>query len=271
MEAWFLETGVYLLDVAMVALIGVLLVYRGLWGDRSKGRVRCPKCWYDMRGTVPKLECPECGHDARQERRLHNTRRRWRRTVVGVVLVLLSVYPLVIVGGYWREQAVMRKYDIAPTTGSGLVSPGARTGSIGPAWLVKRLSDDLGRFFDRKFKLIVDGPAQLAACRSLPHLIRVTASGASITDAGLIHLKGLSNLSHLYLLDTHVTDAGLIHLKGLSNLRHIYLSGTRVTGAELVHLKGLSNLRYLDLTHPPVTDTGVAELQQALPNVSISR
>jgi hypothetical protein len=108
---WFTETGFgYLLGVAVVTLIGLLFVCRGLWGDRSKGRVRCPKSWYDMRGTVPKLECPECGHDAGQERLLHNTRRRWGRTSIGVVLVLFSAYPLTIVGGWWREQTVIQKW-----------------------------------------------------------------------------------------------------------------------------------------------------------------
>ena len=48
-----------------VAVAGLVvsppLVWWGFYGDRSKGRARCPKCWYDMRGTVPKLVCPECG------------------------------------------------------------------------------------------------------------------------------------------------------------------------------------------------------------------
>jgi hypothetical protein len=40
---WFTETGfAYLLGVAVVPLIGLVLLYRGLWGDRSKGRVRWP-------------------------------------------------------------------------------------------------------------------------------------------------------------------------------------------------------------------------------------
>ena len=52
MTDWSLETGLYLLGVAVIPGVGVLLVLWGLWGDRSKGRPRCPKCWYDMRGTV---------------------------------------------------------------------------------------------------------------------------------------------------------------------------------------------------------------------------
>jgi hypothetical protein len=100
---WLTDSGCgYLLGVALIPGVGLLLLYRGIWGDRSKGRTRCPKCWYDMRGTVPRLECPECGHDARQERRLHKHHRRWRRVTIGALLVLVSAYPLAIVGGWWR-------------------------------------------------------------------------------------------------------------------------------------------------------------------------
>jgi hypothetical protein len=96
MPTWFTETGFgYVLGVAAVTLVGLLL-YRGLWGDRTKGRARCPKYWYDMRGTLPRPEFPECGYDTRSERRLHKTHRRRGRIVVGAVLVLLSAYPLVI-------------------------------------------------------------------------------------------------------------------------------------------------------------------------------
>ena len=67
MADWILETGLYLLGVAIIPALGLLLVCWGLWGDRSKGRPRCPKCWYDLRGSLPRLECPECGHDGKQE------------------------------------------------------------------------------------------------------------------------------------------------------------------------------------------------------------
>ena len=38
-----------------------------------------------------------------------------------------------------------------------------------------------------------------------------------MTDAGLEHLKGLTQLQRLACGDTQVTDAGLEHLKGLTN------------------------------------------------------
>ena len=36
---------------AVLFLAAIGLLYWGLWGDRSKSRLRCPKCWYDMTGS----------------------------------------------------------------------------------------------------------------------------------------------------------------------------------------------------------------------------
>jgi DNA-directed RNA polymerase subunit RPC12/RpoP len=86
-----------------VVSFGVAL---GIWayrGDRSHGRRRCPKCWYDMRG-LPVLRCPECGREVPHERHLYRPRRRWRVMPVALVLVLvglnLRLIPLVQRGGY---------------------------------------------------------------------------------------------------------------------------------------------------------------------------
>ena len=87
----FLEIGLYVLGVVAASAVGVALIWWGQWGDRSKGRPRCPKCWYDMRGTLPCLECPECGYKAKHERRLHQDHQRRGVVVLGVVLVTLSV------------------------------------------------------------------------------------------------------------------------------------------------------------------------------------
>jgi internalin A len=65
----------------------------------------------------------------------------------------------------------------------------------------------------------------------------ILLDGTQTTDAGLAHLKGLTNLSALGLADTQLTDAGLVHLKGLSRLSCLSLSGTPVTGAGIKELE----------------------------------
>ena len=243
MVDWFLETGLYLLGVALIPAVGLLLVAWGLWGDRSKGRTRCPKCGYDMRGSLPRLECPECGHDAKQERRLYRNHRRWGHVAVGVALILLSSYPLTVVGGWCREQLAVRALA---KRGHGAV----RSGPTRPDWVVGRLPEPVARLFDRAAVVHLRQPG---------------------TDGGLVHLKGLPHVETLYLHDTQVTDAGLAHLKGLSQLRFLWLDGTQVTDAGLAHLKGLPQLRFLWLDGTQVTDAGVAKLEQALPNVEVVR
>jgi hypothetical protein len=46
---------------------------------------------------------------------------------------------------------------------------------------------------------------------------------------------------------------------------------TLVTDGGLPHLKGLTKLRVLDLTRTQVSDKGVADLKQALPDAEIVR
>jgi hypothetical protein len=70
-----------------LAAAGLLLLLWSLFWDRSRGRRRCPKCWYDMAG-LPGLKCPECGREARRERLFHRTRRRPKAAILAVVLIL---------------------------------------------------------------------------------------------------------------------------------------------------------------------------------------
>jgi hypothetical protein len=68
-----------------------------------------------------------------------------------------------------------------------------------------------------------------------------------------------------------VTDAGLMHLRELTQLQYLHLTRTEITDAGLVHLKGLTNLQTLGLEGTKVTEVGVNDLQKALPDCKISR
>lgn len=69
-----------------VGALALPLLWWALLRDRSRGRRRCPGCWYDMAG-VPGLQCPECGRVAAAEREFHRTRRRWRAAWMAVFLL----------------------------------------------------------------------------------------------------------------------------------------------------------------------------------------
>ena len=63
--------------------------------------------------------------------------------------------------------------------------------------------------------------------------MRVVLVGTDVTDAGLPHLRDLTQLRSLNLDDTQITDSGLAHLKGMTQLEGVEPLGHAVTDAGL--------------------------------------
>jgi hypothetical protein len=85
---------------------GALIV--GLRWDRSKGRRRCPKCWYDYTGLADAAHCPECGNTPPAivpARYFNRTRRNRALVVLSPIIVIACVMGTVTIlasGGTWR-------------------------------------------------------------------------------------------------------------------------------------------------------------------------
>jgi len=86
--------------------------------------------------------------------------------------------------------------------------------------------------------------------------------GMDITDRDLGYLvTALDSLRFLSLAKTRITDAGLMHLKGLKDLQELHLDGTAITDAGLDLLADLQGLQILDLKDTKITDSGLARLR----------
>lgn len=81
---------IFFIAGGVLAVAALVVLWRALMSDRSRGRRRCPRCWYDMSGVPGSLTCSECGHAATRERKLFKTRRRWGLAVVGALMLLLA-------------------------------------------------------------------------------------------------------------------------------------------------------------------------------------
>ncbi len=159
-------------------------------------------------------------------------------------------------------------------------------GPKAPAWLLRLLGVD---YFGHPFYVFASGPKitdrEIAAIGRLGRLEEVTLitpkmSGngmnhlkvltrlrslrlieGRMTDADLIGLEGLGNLKTLSLTECSIGDAGLSHLKGLTGLKHLYLDRMKVTGKGLEYLKGLEQLETLSLVATDIDDAGLVHLK----------
>ena len=97
----------------------------------------------------------------------------------------------------------------------------------------------------------------LADCSTLK---RLSLSNCAITNAGLVHLRGLTGLEELNLTLTPVSDEGLVHLSGLKALRVISLASTQCTGGGFVHLRSSAGLENVNFHFTPFDDEGLREV-----------
>jgi hypothetical protein len=108
-------TAVVLALVALVCADGIGVTWWALFGDKARGRRRCPRCWHDLSGT-PGRTCGECGFEAIDEPELFATRRRWPIAVSSVAFILA-------VAGWVRDYKGM--FALAPAPAPAPGTPGA--------------------------------------------------------------------------------------------------------------------------------------------------
>lgn len=111
-----------------------------------------------------------------------------------------------------------------------------------------------------------DGDAALRCVKGLSQLrslkVHARTGWPNVTDAGLEHLRGLTDLNELDLSQSDVTDAGLASLEGLTKLRRLSLYRTKVSNAGVrEHLKNLTKLESLDIGNSEVDDDGLRYLE----------
>ena len=139
-----------------------------------------------------------------------------------------------------------------------------------PTWLSSILGEDI--FLDVDYVALCNCPvhdSDLSWLEMLPGLKDLELAGTKISDVGLEHLRGLTQLKVLSLPDT-VTYAGMENLKTMARLERLDVRPwdwkpdappSNVTDRFVAQLAGLSNLQELDLAFSAVTDRGLTSLK----------
>src|SRR5262249_44039643 len=139
-----------------------------------------------------------------------------------------------------------------------------------PRWLVDRLGvDAFGSVTQVSFRRLPREPSpaeseeMLAQIGHLSRLKQLTFINVPVTDTGLAHLEGLTNLESFMLRGPNwVTDAGVAHLARLTRLKGLYLEDSRISDAGLAYLRGLTGLETLNLARTQIGDAGLAHLER---------
>jgi hypothetical protein len=135
--------------------------------------------------------------------------------------------------------------------------------------------EGLAAFRGRRLKTL-----SVSLCKLSPEGVRCVAEIGSISqlwlgmagldDDALAKLADHSELGTLHVANNLITDAGLVHLRGMARLNSLSLQDNRgVTDAGLAHLESLKFLGTLNLRGTRVTATGITKLQAVLPNCEI--
>jgi hypothetical protein len=111
----------------------------------------------------------------------------------------------------------------------------------------------------------------LAHLEGLPRLINLQISRGSIDDACLAPIGKLTGLRSLSLMYHPISDAGIVHLRGLHDLESLRIIplGRKVTDEGLKSLAGMTRLKRLDISGVPATSHGLGVLE-SLPLVHLT-
>jgi hypothetical protein len=100
-------------------------------------------------------------------------------------------------------------------------------------------------------------------------LLWLDASRTNITDAGLAAIGSLHNLTRLNLSYTEIVGDGLPALATLEKLERLNLVGTDVSDDALQALTTVRSLKQLFLFNSQVTQHGVAQIMETMPEISV--
>lgn len=109
----------------------------------------------------------------------------------------------------------------------------------------------------------------IAPILSLQNLEVLNLPRAKFTDVAIEQFTALPHLRILRFGSPNVTDAALARVRDMPALRALILEDSPITDAALKHLYGLQDLESFYVSGTQITTDGLAELQEALPELHI--
>jgi len=87
-----------------------------------------------------------------------------------------------------------------------------------------------------------------------------------VSDADLMDIADLQDLTVLFVASTQISDRGVAHLAKLKNLETLLISSGKITDKSIPYLTAMGKLDYLSLRGTRISDEGLSKLR--LPRLS---
>jgi Leucine-rich repeat (LRR) protein len=95
------------------------------------------------------------------------------------------------------------------------------------------------------------------------HADIIRLKGTRWTDSEIMNLEGLSYLRWLSIRDTSVSDAGLVYLRGLHRLEQLRISGKQFDDLGLKNIQSLQSLSVLGIVNSSIKGPGLDYISNA--------
>jgi len=169
----------------------------------------------------------------------------------------------------YQYDSAGQRTDDAPSP-----APSWLRGTIAEEFYRKTQTVDLAYGWNRQTRESKVTNDDLVLFENLPGIeILELGNNPAVTDAGLVHLAGLSKLKTLYLYETGVVGPGLRHLVSLKNIEAFGFMNMPLTGEGFEHLHKLPKLRWLNLGNTKINDAALTHIAktQTLETLVLSR
>ncbi|MDB5390267.1 MAG: inlA 4 [Planctomycetaceae bacterium] len=175
-----------------------------------------------------------------------------------VAVMILTAIACAVAAGFIRERRTAEAFD-------NLKRSGAEIHLSSPHWCQATVSRNLETLVTDQVRLEFVGIRTpliyiVSDVRKIDKDVSLSLQDVSLTNADILSLSTLTNLTTLSVSDLWMSDRSMKSIANIKQLQCLSIHGGQMTDGSCREIGGLSNLKHLCLVGLPIDDSGLSEL-----------